>query len=420
VDEPRIALAASPREWAQALHRHVADHGGARVRATVLHQQDAIAEDYDVFIGDDSTSFLTRRLVDALQGCGRAVLGVFDPEDPRGKGELVDMGVDEVIARDADPGEFLAAITALHARQQPRMSIGAAEHLDDPLPHGAHTDRRDEARIATPAPAAEAHAGRVVAVGGAGGGTGATEIAIGLAQACGRRGGRTVLVDVDEVAPSIAQRLGLPLYPNLRAAADALDHRTQPLDDLLTEVADGGFRALPGLSTARSWAELRPNAGADVIDGLRTSAHTVIANVGPLLEDLATGGGAPRYGLTRTVLSMADVVVVVAQPTPLGLARLLDWLGDLRVVAEGDALHVVFDRAPTSRYKQGELTEELARSTNPAGLWFVPEDPRVGTAAWAGTLAAAGPFTRALHAAALRVVPPPAGGARRRRRRVRS
>ncbi|MEX0657860.1 MAG: hypothetical protein WD080_01885, partial [Egibacteraceae bacterium] len=78
--EPEIALAASPRDWAQRLHRHLADHGGARVRATVLHPHDALAETYAVLVVDDTTSFLSHRLLDELRRTGRRVLGVYDPD----------------------------------------------------------------------------------------------------------------------------------------------------------------------------------------------------------------------------------------------------------------------------------------------------------------------------------------------------
>src|SRR5918998_3612317 len=78
MDEPVIVVAASPRDWANRLRHHVADRGGARIRGTVLHCEDAVAESYDVFIADDTTSFLTRRLVTRLHGQGRLVLGVYE------------------------------------------------------------------------------------------------------------------------------------------------------------------------------------------------------------------------------------------------------------------------------------------------------------------------------------------------------
>ena len=79
MSEPVLALAASPCDWARRLHRHVTDHGGALVRSTVLHPHDTLAEAYDVLVADDTTSFLTRNLVEQLRAQGRRILGVFDP-----------------------------------------------------------------------------------------------------------------------------------------------------------------------------------------------------------------------------------------------------------------------------------------------------------------------------------------------------
>jgi MinD-like ATPase involved in chromosome partitioning or flagellar assembly len=435
-DEPRIAIAASPREWAQALHRHVADHGGARVRATVLHQQDAIAEEHDVFVGDDSTSFLTRRLVEELHRAGRSVLGVYDPEDPRGKGELVDMGVDEVIARDAGAPAFVAAITALHARNRRSAHAELAELVRElDLRHTAgsgtagsgtvgtarqpeHTRSAATGTVPPPPQALPAlRPGRITAVGAAGGGAGATEIAIGLAHALGRRGDSTVLVDGDDVAPAVAQRLALRVYPNVRAAIDAHEHRTARLADVLTPVPGARFSVLPGLSNPRSWSELQPLATVAVLRALAQLRRQVVVNVGPRLEDLHGAGGPARYGVTRAVLGATDTAVVVAAPTPVGMARLLEWLADLRPLTTTAPVHVVFARSPSSAFKQGELAAELARSVQPAGVHFVPIDARVETAAWNGTLPSSGPFTRALAGVATAIAPPVGATPRRSRRR---
>jgi hypothetical protein len=286
-DEPRIALAASPRGWAHALHRHVADHGGARVRATVLHHRDAVAEDYDVFVADDTTSFLTRRLITELHRLGRGVLGVFDPDDPRGKDDLLDLGVDDVIARDAEPAAFVAALTALHrSARRPvddeldRLVRGLAEPAAIPVAPGTaagaalHGGSSSGRALGAPpgappgaAPDAPVAPRRLVAVGGAGGGTGATEVAIALAAAAGRPGRGAVLVDADEGAPALAQRLGLAPYPNLRAAVDALETGEDPAD-LLADVSAGGFAVLPGLSAVRGWAELRAQPAVAVLETL--------------------------------------------------------------------------------------------------------------------------------------------------------
>ncbi|CAN5198956.1 hypothetical protein BH20ACT8_BH20ACT8_00940 [soil metagenome] len=424
MDEPRIALAASPREWAQRLHRHVADHGGARVRATVLHPRDAVAEDYDVFIGDDCTSFLSRRLVDELHRRGRSVLGVFDPEDPRGKGELLEWGVDDVIARDAPPEAFVAAIGELHghARRPIDEELAALVHGTAPRQRRA-LDPQTPSRVVDRDASA---AGTVVAVGSAGGGIGATEVAVALALQTSDRGRTAVLVDADDVAPAIAQRVGAAPYPNLRAAVDVLDAEPGRLDGCLQPVLGGRLLVLPGLSSPRSWSEQRPTDAAEVVralargEGERSEPggrgpRTLVVNVGHQLEDLHAGGGPPRFGLTRQMLSIADLVVVVALPTPVGLTRLLEWLADLRTMRPDVLPHVVFNRTSSGTFARAELVDELSRTVVPAGVWFLPHDPRVAVAAWAGRRCAPGPFTRAVAGLAGALLPAPTTPAKRRK-----
>jgi MinD-like ATPase involved in chromosome partitioning or flagellar assembly len=391
------------------------------VRATVLHPTDAIAEDYDVFIGDDSTSFLTRRLVEELRRRGRGVLGVFDPDDPRGKGELLDLGVDEVIARSASPEDFVSAIGQVASRRRRplddeldvllRREIGSSDPGDassfdcGSLPPGPQ--RR------TP----HVERGQITVVAASSGGAGATEVAIGLAQACGRRGDTTALLDADEIAPAIAQRLGQPQYPNIRAAVDVLEHRSARLSDVLIPVPEGRFALVPGLSNPRNWAELRPTETLDVIRSLTSIRRHVIVNVGHRLEDLHGMGGPPRHGIARAVIGAADVIVGVAHPTPVGMARLLEWFADVRSLSATSSVHVVFNRAPSSTFKQGELLEELIRSVTPAGVWFVPDDHRVEAGAWSGTLVASGPFTKAVATAADAILPTSTVVRSRRRQR---
>ena len=435
-DEPRIALAASPREWAQRLHRHVADHGGAVVRATVLHPKDALTEDVDVFCVDDTTSFLSPRLVDELHRRGRSVLGVFDPEDPRGKGELVDCGVDELIARDASPAAFVEALGRLAGRARPPVDAELGTLLrkpptpdelatDRPLVSGAaHTEHPQHATApaaaSVPPPPRRAPSlvpGQVTAVAGVGGGVGATEVAAGLAAASGRRGDTTVLVDLDDVAPALAQRLHTPLYPNVRAALDAMERREGTVTDVLTTVREGRFELLPGLASPRSWRDLRPAQVADLLRALTTVRRHVLCNTGHRVEDVAGPGATARYGLARHVLALADTVVAVVAPSPVGVTRALEWFAVLDELRDDPVAHVVFNRAPTARFLRVELANELRRSVAPAGVWYLPDDARVADAAWRGELAGAGAFTRSLATLADAVLPTRTDVPSRRRRR---
>jgi hypothetical protein len=412
VFEPEVVLAASPRDWAQRLVRHVADHGGARVRATVLHPTDALAEACHVFVADDTTTFLSARLVEDLHRAGRLVLGVHDPEDPRGKGDLLELGVDEVIPRNASAAQFLTAVGALAARTVHSASTEVDGQFAQLVAH------LDGSAAHVPAAAVQApgsaeppggHGGRVVVVSGTSGGVGTTEVALAVAVTCAQRGERTVLVDADAVHACLAQRLGAAVYPNLRAAVDAVEGRAGSIGAVLQAVPGTHVALLPGLASGRAWSEVRPVEAVAVVDALRSVADRVVVDAGPAVEDLPTGAGPPRYGVARQLIGVADTIVGVAPPTPVGVARLLGWAAEVQSLAPATPIHVALNPTPASLYKRGQVTGEITRSFPAARLWYLPRDSRVDVAAWDGTVVAAGPFTRAVAALVAGAVPAMAG-----------
>lgn len=378
---PEIAVVVSPRDWAERLHRFVADHGGARVRARVLDAREAVGERYRVLVAEDLTSFLTPHLVDVLHRDGRRILGVYDPTEPQGRRRLEELGVDAVVAATVTPDELLRSVDALALTAGSDLDVELAALSGAPPP-----DRQ-------PGPEDRA---AVVAVGGPAGGPGSTEVAIGLTLAAGRRREAAVLVDADDVAPAVAQRLDLPLHPNVRTAVDVVQHRSGRLTDALVPLNAPSAAVLCGLPGARDWGELRPGEVVDVLDELVRSHDHVVADVGHRIEELGgIGSGHGRYELSRQVLARADRIVAVAAGTPVGLARLLDWIADLRALTDR-RVHAVVNRAPASRFKRGELEEELRRTYSPPSLAFVGTDRRVEEAAWSGDLVTDGPFAAAM------------------------
>src|SRR4029077_20450016 len=69
--EPEIALVLSAEAWVDDLHRHCADHGGARVRCLVLDPAVALDKEFDVLVTGERWPALTRPFVDALHERGR-------------------------------------------------------------------------------------------------------------------------------------------------------------------------------------------------------------------------------------------------------------------------------------------------------------------------------------------------------------
>lgn len=370
MNEIEVALAVSARNWPDRIHRFLADHGGARVRAQILSAEDALAENYDILIIDDICSFLTPRLVDQVRRRRGMILGVFDPNDsPDGKERLLECGVDLVIEADADGDEFVVALRTLALVPGPTTSPPSIP--EDPPP---------------------ASSGQLIVIGGPPGGCGATELSIAWSQRLSRSH-PTVLVDVDEVAPSLAQRLGLQLLPNLRTALDALVHRHGALDQSIINVGSTG--TIVGLSGDRDWMEVRPSQVVDLLSELRRNHRKVVANTSGHLEQVGFADGG-RFGITRQVVAAADHLVVVGLPSPVGIGRLMTWLAQTKVLNHGATREVVINHRPTSRFRREEIIEEITRAFPEIPVGFLPVDPQVSSAAWAGHVVSVGPYYRAV------------------------
>lgn len=386
MSEIGIAIVVSPRDWAERLHRFLTDHGGARVRRRVVSRQDAFAGDAHIVVVDDLTSFLTVGFVDEAHRRGRAVLGVFDPGEPWGRERLSEVGVDDTIPSDSEAEEFLRTFEVLAAGSLVDRGTGSVPTTgaSDPV---------------TPTVTTQVDRGRgqgvLIAVGGPSGGTGKTEVAIGLTHALAATSGSAVLVDGDTIAPSVAQRLGLALHPNLRTAVDAVEHRGGSIEDCLAQTEGSLAVFLAGLAASADWLHLHPDEIAAVVDRLRALHRFVVVDVGVGIEDVPTAAGG-RFAVQRAFLQAADAAVIVSAPTPVGLTRALTWAADLRDLAPAVPMHVAVNRVPAGRFRRGEIESELTRTLPVPSLGLVREDRRVAHAAWEGRMTGRGPFMRAV------------------------
>jgi len=420
---PGIAIVRSPRGWARTLHRYVVDHGGAVVRTRPLEERQALEDDYEILLVDDVSSFLNSHIVDELHRRGRSVLGVFDPEEysptqeKSGKQRLIRLGVDGVIEAQASPEEFVRVIQDL-APAKSKGAIDLRDASDDSMTDAAADlfARTGLGNSMVPARSGEValppartdgkgrRRGHITAVFGASGGTGATEIAVELSRALGRRGEKTVLVDSDELAPSVAQRLNLALHPNLRTAVDVVEHGTGRLAECLTGIASN-LEVIVGLPHPKDWVEMRGNDMTALLGELSRGRPQVVINSSSSIEDLTTFGGADRFGMSRAVVSSADTIVLVCSPSPMGIARLIDRVADLSELADGKPIHVVVNRTPKGNFKRNEIAKEIERSLGPAGIHFLPADPKVERAGWEGTLVPNGDFTKSIALGIMKAIP---------------
>jgi MinD-like ATPase involved in chromosome partitioning or flagellar assembly len=315
--------------------------------------EQALSDQYEVLFIDDVCSFLTPRLVRSVRDMGREIIGVYDPADAAdAKRHLLECGVTDVIEQDAMPEEFLAAAEATLLHRE-----------------------TDAHRIGAVSPAFR------VGVLGPIGGVGSTEIAIGLASTLALKRA-TVLVDLDMATPSLAQRLDLPLHPNLLTAVDAAHHRLGSMAE--TVLADGGIDVVGGLVNSVVAQGLPPIEIEGVLDELGKGGYEVV------VADL----GSPSAG--RVDHLRFQVLIVVGLANPVGMARMVRTIQDIvSGVDMPDTVGLVNRVGPGSR-RRLEIRAEMARLLPTVPVILVPEDNRLERASWDGKRVTRGPFAKSV------------------------
>lgn len=216
----------------------------------------------------------------------------------------------------------------------------------------------------------------VVAVWGPAGAPGRSTVALALAAATGARDLDTLLVDADTYGGSLGQMLGvLDDVSGLVAACRAANNgRAGEVVDHVLEI-DPGLRLLTGLPRADMWPQVRPAAFEAVLASLRSTAQLVVVDCGFSLEP-GTSAGAARNQTTLQALDLADVVVVVGRPDPVGLARLVRGVHDLAESLPGRAPVVVVNQMrSTLGWSEREVRATVLRLTGSEPLVHLPHDP---------------------------------------------
>lgn len=372
--EPRILVGASQLGWVTTLTQWVSEHGGARLVGQALVPDDVHDTDFDLLVLDGWSSLLSRRLVERVQRDGAAVLVLVNSDRPEAESNrLRDLGVSLSLPASASPEEIVGRACEVTAVRR---------FIDQDEPTGP-----EPASTTTEEPEEIDH--RLVVVLGQ---EGVTEVTANLAAAFGRLGQSTLLADFDTVTPSIAQRLGIPIVPNLLTASD---HIRQGRFDATSVVSHPqGFAVIPGLANPREWDELTSVEAGELVSAFRDEFSVTLAAVHPILEDLAPLSGLEgRFDVSRRVVELADEALVVTAGSPVGLVRALGTIADIRGVTAAP-IHVVVNRMPRDRFLRAEWSRELTRTFTPVSLTFLPFDRSLSKSAWDGRLVDRGPFVR--------------------------
>ena len=350
---PDIALAASAREWPDRLHRHLLEHGGGRVVARVMGPEQTIDATFDALLIDDVCSFLTPRLVSVIKKSGSEVIGVFSPTDGSdAKRRLLECGISDVIETDAAPEEYLEKVMAALAHR---------------IPVSAETLGQSDAWS--------------IGVTGVSGGVGATEVAVALARGISNEL-KVVLADVDPTWPSVAQRLDIPLHPNIRTALDIVAHGSGDLETATHQMGD--MTVVGGVADQGSASPLSHSEVAMLFDALSESADVLVADLGPLQHSV------------RGVLRGFDAVALVGTGDPVGISRLVRSAERVIEQVSTEVLVVVANKTIRRRYYESEIRRELQSLFPNLPLVVLPFDQQLSESMWEGQLSPRGLFARSV------------------------
>ncbi len=317
----------------------------------------ATGRPFSAVLVDASCPALDRDLVETARAVGCVVLVV---DDGRARHDWSALAVAGVLPEYFDPASLLEPLTS-HA-----SPVRRGETL--PGPTG-------------PAPG-DGGGGRVVAVCGPGG-SGASTVAIALAQglAAGpaRRAPTVVLADLALHAEQAMLHDARDVVPGVQELVEAHRSRRPAGDDvrsLTFHIEERGYHLLLGLRRARSWASIRPRAFEAAFESLRSTFDVVVCDIDADLEGEEEGGSIDveeRHLMARTAAHGADLVLAVGLPGMKGLHALVRVLNEIQSAGvEPRRVLPVVNRAPRGGRSRSDITATISALAAASGRSFGP------------------------------------------------
>lgn len=281
----RVATVLSAREWESRLVAAARTSAAVRLVLRAFLPDEVIqrSHEVDVVVVGAETPWASPARLAAWSRTGIRVVGIHPVGDRPAAERLSGAGIDLVLADDLSADAMLREIRLL----EPAASRPEPTH---PL----------------------------IAVTGAAGSPGRTEISLALSWVLAGRGPCT-LVDADLANPGVAIRTGIPPRPDLADAVDRVHESGSVPPDHLH--AAGRLRIVTG-SHRRGEPPLRPEPVFDVIDALRV-ATPVVADTGAWPDG-------------TDIVKSASTAIVVVDASPTGIVRaatvLAEWAGPVPLV----------------------------------------------------------------------------------------
>lgn len=198
----------------------------------------------------------------------------------------------------------------------------------------------------------------LVAITGFGGASGRTQCALGVASEL-VQAGTTCLVDADVYAPSLAQEVGLEEFTGGLLGLTRIAELRKLSDISLHETAatlENGLLFLRGIPAAHRWTDLRLHALKSMWEYVRSMTDFVVADCGPaydLLDRNSEVTARPMRAIASlTAIDAAETVIVTANASDVGIARLVNGYAELHPFVENKEVIVVVHGVRDERSEQ--------------------------------------------------------------------
>jgi hypothetical protein len=182
--------------------------------------------------------------------------------------------------------------------------------------------------------------------------------------------------------PSIGQRLGLSVHPNLRTAIDHALHEPDRLGDALHTV--GNLSVVAGLANPGTFRP-SPSDLVGLVSGMaRRHSHIVI--------DLGHHTDADSH-----LFRCLDALLVVGRGEPVGVTRLVRAFEQVAgSVESGCEIGLVVNRVERAGRKRDEIIDVLGVPALGVPVVLISEDRSLRRPVWDGTPVGTGSFNRSV------------------------
>lgn len=223
------------------------------------------------------------------------------------------------------------------------------------------------------------------------GSPGKSSVALALAACLGASGRSVALVDADTHAPALDIMLGLQQRTAGLLAVARLARQDRYSDDehqrLVATLGPGKSKVqfVAGLASLPRWSELEPIGLKAALQALSSRSEVQIFDVASPLDSalIEPEFATQRNTTTRYLLGQCATTIVVTEPEPVAIARLISDFNELRSQAPGRILIVVnrFRTSTLGANAKRQITDVLRQQLGEFEIFFIPDEPALFDAA---------------------------------------